>query len=268
VALLLQATGVSMARLLALAAVLSFSSPAGAQVPAATRALSVAAAANLKAAIEELGQGFEREQPGVRVSVTTGASGAFVAQILNSAPFDVFFSADRDYPRKLAEAGLGAPGGEIVYAIGRLAVWAPRGSPLDLERKGVAALADPAVKKLAISNPAIAPYGRAAEAALRAAGVYEAVKDRLVLGQNTSQTAQFAQSGAADAALVPLSLTLSPELRGGKVHTVPPSTYPALEQSAIVLAGAKEPALALAFVRFVTGPRGREILARHGYGLP
>lgn len=255
-----------MVRLLALVAALSLSSPAGALAPA--RTLSVAAAANLKAAIEELGRGFERDRPDVRVSITTGASGAFVAQLRHGAPFDVFFSADREYPRTLAEAGLGAPGGEVVYAIGRLAVWAPRGSPLDLDRQGLRALADPAVRKLAISNPAIAPYGRAAEAALRAAGVYEAVKGRLVLGQNASQTAQFAESGAADAAIVPLSLTLSPALRGGKVLGVPPETHPPLEQSAIVLAGAKDPALGLAFVRWVTGPAGREILARHGYGLP
>jgi molybdate transport system substrate-binding protein len=256
-----------MVRLLALAAALSLSSPAGAR-PAERRALSVAAAANLKAAIVELGQGFERDEPGVRVSITTGASGNFVAQIENGAPFDLLFSADREYPRKLVEAGLAAGGGEVVYALGKLAVWAPRGSPLDLEREGVRALAHPAVKKLAISNPRTAPYGRAAEAALRAAGVYDAVAGRLVFGQNTAQTAQFAQSGAADAALVPLSLTLSPELRGGKIHVVPPSTYPALEQSAIVLAGAKQPGLARAFVRYVTGADGREILARHGYGLP
>ncbi|HVO17780.1 MAG TPA: molybdate ABC transporter substrate-binding protein [Anaeromyxobacter sp.] len=234
----------------------------------ARKTVSVAAAANLKAVMTDLKAGFEAEHPEAEVSVTTGASGNFFTQIQNGAPFDVFFSADRDYPQKAVAAGLGAPSGEVVYAIGKLVVWAPRDSPLPLEQKGLAAVADPAVKKLAIANPAVAPYGRAAEAALRTAGVYDAVKDRLVLGENVSQTAQFAQSGAADAALIPLSLTFSPELKDGKVLVVPPGSYPAQEQSAIVLKGAKEAALAQAFVSFVTGPRGREILRRYGYSLP
>ena len=232
------------------------------------KTISVAAAANLKSAIEELKAGFEAERPGVRVAITTGASGSLFAQIQNGAPFDVFFSADRDYPRKVADAGLGAPGGEVVYAVGKLVAWAPKRSSLELEKKGLAALADPAVRKLAIANPAIAPYGRAAEAALRAAGVYEAVKERLVFGQNVSQTAQFAQSGAADAALIPLSLTFLGALQGGKVYAVPPSTYPAPEQSAIVLKTARDPALAQAFLAYVIGPSGRAILTKYGYGLP
>jgi molybdate transport system substrate-binding protein len=243
-------------------------SPAAARGPAPGRTVVVAAAANLGPAMEELKRGFELERPGVQVAVTTGASGNFFAQIQNGAPFDVFFSADREYPRKVAEAGLGAPSGEVVYALGKLVIWAPADSPLDLAGKGVGALVHPAVKKLAIANPAVAPYGRAAEAALRAAGVYDAVKDRLVLGQSVAQAAQFARSGAADAALIPLSLTFSPELRGGRIHPVPPATYPAQEQSAIVLRAAQEPALAQAFVSYVTGPKGREILARYGYALP
>ena len=235
---------------------------------AGRRIVSVAAAANLKAVMADLKAGFEAEHPEAEVSVTTGASGNFFTQIENGAPFDVFFSADRDYPQKVAAAGLGAPSGEVVYAVGKLVVWAPRSSPLPLEQKGLAAVADPAVKKLAIANPAVAPYGRAAEAALRAAGIYDAVKDRLVLGENVSQTAQFAQSGAADAALIPLSLTFAPELKDGKVLVVPPGTYPAQEQSAIVLKEAKEAALAQAFVSFVTGAQGHEILRKYGYSLP
>ena len=240
--------------------------PAGAT--AQTRALTVAAAANLKPAMEELKKGFEAESPGVEVAVTTGASGVFFAQLQHGAPFDLFFSADRDYPRKVVEAGLASADGEVVYAIGKLVVWTPKGSPLDLEHRGLAALADPAVKRIAIANPSVAPYGRAARAALSAAKVLEAVQDRLVLGENVSQTAQFAQTGAADAAFVPLSLTFAPAFEGGAVYIVPPSSYPAQEQSAVVLRSAHDAALAKAFLAYVTGPRGRAVLGRFGYALP
>ncbi len=234
----------------------------------AARTVSVAAAANLKSAIEALARGFEAERGGVRVTVTLGASGSLFAQIENGAPFDVFFSADVEYPRKLVEAGLGAKADERVYALGKLVVWTPGGSPLRLEEEGLRALTGPEVKKLAIANPAVAPYGRAAEAALRSAGIHDAVRDRLVLGQNVSQAAQFAQSGAADAALIPLSLALSPELAGGKVFAIPDASHPPQEQAALVLRRAREPELARAFLGYVTGAMGREILARHGYGLP
>ncbi len=233
---------------------------AGAQ----TRTLSVAAAANLKPAMEELKKGFEAESPGVEVRVTTGASGAFFAQIQQGARIDLFFSADREYPRKVIEAGLASADGEVVYAIGKLVVWTPKGSAIDLEKKGLAALADPAVKKIAIANPAVAPYGRAAEAALAAAKVLDAVKDRLVFGESVSQTAQFAQTGAADAAFIPLSLTFTPALQGGVVYVVPASSYPAQEQSAVVLRSARDAALAKAFVAYVTGAKGRAILTRFG----
>lgn len=267
--LLLVATrwGRGGAVLLAAAALAAGLAP-GAAAAAARRTLSVAAAANLEPVLPELKAGFEAEHPGVEVRPTIGASGSFFAQIRNGAPFDVLLSADVEYPRKLVEAGLGRKEDEAVYAAGRLVVWVPAGSTLDLGRRGLAALADPAVRKLAIANPALAPYGRAAEAALRTAGVLAAVKDRLVLGENVSQTAQFAQSGAADAALVPLSLTRAAALRAGKVFPVPEGSYPAQLQSALALAGAKDPALARAFVRFVAGPEGRAILSRFGYDPP
>jgi molybdate transport system substrate-binding protein len=257
-----------MKRALALAtlAVLVTATPASARGP--ERTLSVAAAANLKIAMQALKEGFEAERPGVEVAVTTGASGNFLAQIQNGAPFDVFFSADREYAQKLVAAGLGSGDGEVVYAIGTLVVWTPKGSAIALEEKGLAALTVPAVKRIAIANPAVAPYGRAAEAALRAANLLDLLKDRLVLGQNVSQAAQFAQSGAADAAFIPRSLTFSPELRDGRVYTVPASSYPALQQSAVVLRAARSPALAKAFVEFVTGTKGRAILTQYGYTLP
>lgn len=247
---------------------LALSAAAAAPAPARAARLSVAAAANLKPAMDELARGFEARRPDVDVAVSTGASGAFFAQLQNGAPFDLFFSADREYPRALAAAGLAAPGGEVVYAIGRLAVWVPPGSRVDPGERGLRALAGPGVRRLAIPNPAVAPYGRAALAALEAAGIAEAVKDRLVLGQSVSQAAQFAESGAADAAIVPLSLALSPALSGGRTFPLPPDAHPRLEQAAVVIAHARQPALARAFLAYVTGPDGREILSRHGYALP
>lgn len=249
---------------LVLALLLAAPAPAG----AARRTLAIAAAANLGPALAELKSGFEAAQPGVDVAITLGASGTFFAQIQNGAPFDLFLSADRDYPQKLVAAKLGAANDEKVYAFGELVVWVPPGSTVDLERGGLAALADPAVRRIAMANPAVAPFGRASKAALRSAHVLEAVKEKLVLGTSVAQAAQLATTGAADAALLPRSLTQGAALARGKVVAVPPGLYPRIEQSGLVLASARDPALARAFLAFVTGAPGRAILARHGYGLP
>ncbi len=234
----------------------------------AKRPLAVAAAANLKAAAEELRRAFEADNPGVAVGLTFGASGTFFAQIQNGAPFDVFLSADREYPAKVIAARLGAATDERIYALGKLVAWRPPGSTVDLEQRGLAALADPAVKRIAIANPAVAPFGRATERAFEAAGIHGAVKDKLVLGTSVAQAAQFATTGAADVAFLPRSLTFGKELAGGKVFLVPEALYPKIEQSGIVLGTARDPALARAFLAFLTGEEGRAILARYGYGLP
>ncbi len=232
------------------------------------RRLAVAAAASLKTAAGALSRAIEAEEPGAEVALTLGASGLLFAQVQSGAPFDVFLSADREYPQKVVAAGLGTAADVRVYAFGRLVAWLPPGSPLDLERRGLAALADPSVKRIALANPAAAPFGRATEAALRAAGVHDAVKEKLVLGTSASQAAQFATTGAADVAFLPLSLTFESALSGGKVVPVPERLYPRVEQSGVVLSSSKEPALARAFLAFVTGPKGRAILSRYGYGLP
>ena len=238
--------------------------------PAAPRHLSVAAAASVRPALEEIARAFEADRPGVEVAISTGASGALFAQIRNGAPFDLFLSADREYPREVVEAGLAAAADERVYAFGRLVAWLPAGSTLDLERRGLAALAGPEVRRIAIANPAVAPFGRATERALEAAGVLAAVRGKLVLGASVGQAAQFATTGAADVAFLPLSLAAgegSP-LAGGRIVPVPEPLYPRIEQSGVVLARAREPALARELLSFATGPKGREILLRHGHGLP
>lgn len=246
--------------------------PARASADAAGRApgsatLAVAAASSLRPPLEDLRRAFEAGHPGVRVAVSHGASGAFLAQIQAGAPFDLFFSADVEYPRRAVVSGLARPDDLAVFAVGRLCLWLPRGAPADLRGRGLAALADPRLRRIAIANPAVAPYGRAAEAALRAAGLLEAVRPRLVMGQSVSQAAGFAAGGAADAALVPLSLAREPALAAGTA--VPLEGAGArLEQAAVVLARARDPGLARAFLDFALGPAGRAAFQAHGYELP
>lgn len=256
-------------QLLASCALLSLISGAAAAAPRATsKTLAVAAAANLKTAAEELKKVFQAEHPGVEVTLLFGASGALFSQLQNGAPFDLFLSADRDFPARLVQAKLARAADERVYAFGKLVAWVPAASPLFLERRGLAALGEPGVKRIALANPAVAPFGRATEAALKNAGVYQAVQDKLVLGTSVAQTAQFATTGAADVAFLPLSLTLGKELASGRVYAVPVSLYPRIEQSGIVLAASLEPALARAFLELLTSEKGRAILLQAGYGLP
>ena len=205
---------------------------------------------------------------GIRPAVTYGSSGSFYAQIENGAPFDLFLSADAEYPRRLAANGL-ADGEPFLYAVGRIALWVPASSTLDLRALGLRALLDPSVAKVAIANPRHAPYGRAAEAAMRSLGVYDGVKEKLVLGENVAQAAQFVQSGAADAGVIALSLALAPPMRSsGRYVEIPLESYPRMDQGGIVLKGTREPAAARALRDALLGSRGREILKDYGFFLP
>jgi molybdate transport system substrate-binding protein len=234
---------------------------------AAGRTLTIAAASDLKFALDELLVRFREQHPGADIQVTYGSSGNFLAQLSNGAPFDVFLSADVAYPRKLAEQGL-VEGEVFLYAVGRLVVWVPRDSPLPLEQRGLDALREPAARRIAIANPQHAPYGRAAEAALRSLGVYDTVRDRLVLGENIAQTAQFVQSGAADAGIIALALALAPVMREqGRAWEVPLDAYPRMEQGGALLKRAKHPALARAFRDHLLGPEGTAVLKRYGFSL-
>ncbi len=245
----------------------SLLAPPAADTGGRGRSLAVAVAANLKPAFEEIAAAWKARHPGLEVRATYGGSGNFYSQIANGAPFDLFLSADAEFPARIAERGL-ADGAAFTYGYGRLVAWVPKGSPVDLERRGLAALADPAVKRIAIPNPRLAPYGRAAEAALRAAGVYPAVKDRLVMGENVSQAAQFVQSGNADVGFLPLSLTRTAPLSGGRTFLVPPAMHAPIEQGGAVLRGSKELDLARDLAAFVLGPEGRAVLSKYGYDLP
>jgi molybdate transport system substrate-binding protein len=233
------------------------------------RVVSVAAAADLKFDLDDLVTEFRRSRPDVDVRVTYGSSGNFFAQLSNRAPFDIFFSADVDYPRRLIEQGLADKDSECVYAVGHLVVWVRKDSSLDVEKRGILAVLHPSVKKVAIANPRHAPYGRAAEAALRKLGVYDQVKERLVFGENVAQTAEFIDTGSADVGLIALSLALAPTLRDkGRYWEVPLDAYPRLEQGGAILSWAQDKDAAAALRSFVLGPDGRAVLRRYGFYLP
>jgi molybdate transport system substrate-binding protein len=210
-----------------------------------------------------------KRNPDIKIAVTYGSSGNFYTQLSNKAPFDLFLSADIDYPRKLIDSGLAGKESEFVYAVGHLVVWVPNTSRLNVETLGLRAVSDPSVKKLAIANPRHAPYGRAAEAALEKSGLHDVVKDRLVFGDNIAQTAQFVESGAADAGIIALSLALAPAMRyRGRYAMVPLDTYPRLEQGGVIMSWAKDREAAQALLAFMTNSDGRAILKRYGFMMP
>jgi len=226
----------------------------------------VAAAADLQFALTDLGREFHRAHPDVDLETVFGSSGNFYAEIGNQAPFDLFLSADSEYPRKLIEAKLALADSFFVYGAGRLVLWVGKNSPIDLGRLQMHALEAPSAKHIAIANPQHAPYGRAAEAALRSSGIYDRVAPKLVLGENIAQTFQFAQSGAADIGIVALALALAPAAREqGRYWEVPPDAYPKLEQAGVILAHAANPADAREFRAFMMSAAGRKALKSYGF---
>lgn len=227
----------------------------------------VAAAADLKLAMTQLAKQFEKDA-GTIVNVTYGSSGNFFAQIQNGAPFDLFFSADVEYARKLEAAGFAEPGTLYTYAVGRIVIWMPADTNANVTKLGWNALLDASVQKVAIANPEHAPYGRAAMAALQRAGIYEQVKSKLVYGENISQAAQFVQSGNAQAGIIARSLAVSPEMNEGKIWEIPAEMHPPIEQAAVLLTGAKNKKAARAFLEFVKSAAGREVLLKYGFAIP
>ncbi len=230
--------------------------------------VTVAAASDLNFAFKEIVADFEKKS-GNTVKLSLGSSGNFFAQISNGAPFDVFFSADIGYPKKLEEAGLTEPGTLYMYAVGRIVVWVPKDSPIDVASLGIKALQHPSVKKIAIANPKHAPYGRAAVVAMEHYKIYEAVKDKLVLGENISQTAQFVQTGGADIGVIALSLAVAPAMKEtGTYWEVPLEAHPKLEQGAVVLKTAKDSKAVRAFLDYIKSPDGAGVFRRYGFSLP
>ena len=228
-------------------------------------ALTIAAAADLRFALDELLQSFRATRPGVRVDVVYGSSGKLSTQVRNGAPFDIFFSADRAYAEELEAAGFTA-GAPRLYATGRLVAWSadPALGRLSLDDL----VRHPSVKRFAIANPDHAPYGQRAVEVLRNRGLYDAVAPRLVLGDNVNQAAQFVQTGAAQAGIVAYSLVLSPPLAGQGAWTLlPQAWHTPLEQAFVVTKRAAAVPLAADFVRHLDLPASQALLQRYGFAV-
>jgi len=227
--------------------------------------ITIAAAADLKFAMEEILVAFRQANPDDHVETIYGSSGKFHTQIQRGAPFDLFFSADIAYPRLLAAEGFAATEARP-YALGRIVLWS---ASRDASKMTLADLASPTVGKVAIANPKHAPYGKRAEEALRAAGLWDKVESRLVMGENIAQTAQYVQTGNADVGIIALSLALNRELaaRGGYA-LIPDQLHQPLEQGFIITRRAAANPLARKFADYMDRPEARRILTRWGFTLP
>jgi molybdate transport system substrate-binding protein len=229
--------------------------------------ITVAAASDLQSVFPVLAAQFQ-EETGRRVGITFGSSGNFFVQLTNGAPFDLFFSADIDYPRQLDAAGLTEPGTLYEYATGHIVMWTRNGSGIDVQA-GLQALLDPAVKRIAIANPEHAPYGRAAVAALQHESLYDKVRGKLVLGENISQAAQYVESGNAETGILALSLALAPALKdSGTYYEIPPSFYPPIEQGAVLLKSSRHKDVAKQFLAFLKTPAVARQLQAFGFAVP
>lgn len=234
---------------------------------AGKKTVLIAAASNLKFALDDLVRFFEQKNPGIKIKTIYGSSGIFFNQILNGAPFDLYFSADNKYPDELEKRGYGKEA--VVYAEGRLVLMAAVSSGLDVQKMGFHSLLHPGVMKIAIANPAHAPYGRAAVALIKDRKLYEKVKEKLVMGENIAQAAQFVESGAAELGLIALSLALKAEQTGHVSYwEIPDGTYTKIEQEFIILNRAKNKHAAREFTNFVQSKAGKDILMRYGFDIP
>jgi molybdate transport system substrate-binding protein len=230
--------------------------------------INVGAAADLSSALPELVAHYS-QKTGQQVKLSFGASGNLTNQISNGAPFDAFFSADEEYPQQLISEGLALKDTLYDYAVGRLVLWVPADSKLDVSTLGIKALLDPSVKKISIANPETAPYGRAAQAALRHYGIYDQVSSKFVLGESVSQAAQFVESGNAQAGIIALSHALAPAMKDkGRYWTVPLDAYPTLKQAAVVLSRSKHQDAARNFLEYLRTPEATSLLATYGFNLP
>jgi molybdate transport system substrate-binding protein len=242
---------------------LGFAASARAQKPPA-----IAAAANLNFALTEIAERFVRDR-GLRVDLVFGASGTLTRQIQDGAPFELFLAADEEFPNRLAAAGLTRDAG-VVYAVGRLAIFAPKGSPLTVDERleGLARLAKTGgVTRFAIANPEVAPYGRAAVAVLRERGVWDTIRPHLVLGDTVAQAAQFATTGNAVGGLIAYSLVLAPGFADRGTHAViPDADYPPLRQRMVLLKRASP--TTTQFYSYLQSETVRAIFRKHGYAGP
>ncbi len=236
-----------------------FACLAAASLPAAPSELLISAAANMRDACARLGSAFEAST-GIALRFNFGSTGKLGAQIEQGAPVDILIAADTATPRRLDSLGLAAPGSFAVYARGRLALWWRADGGLDFA--ALRDLARPEVKRIAIADPRLAPYGLAAEQALRAAGLWERVQGRLVFAENIAQALQYAETGNVEAALVARALCVEGQ---GRWILVPAELHQPLDQALVVILGGPREAEARRFAAFLLGPMGQRILSSFGY---
>lgn len=229
---------------------------------------TVAAAADLKFALDDVAAQFEKET-GQKITLVFGSSGTFLAQLLQGAPFHLFMSADEAFVFKLADAGKTRDRGQL-YAFGRIGIIVPNGSPLkaDPELKGLAAaLQDGRLQRFAIANPEHAPYGARAREALTVLGLWEAIRPKLVFGENIAQTAQFATSGSTQGGIIALSLAKAPAVSSlGQFALLPERLHQPLAQRMVLLKDA--PASIVAFYEYLATPPAQAIMTRYGFAMP
>jgi len=221
--------------------------------------LTVAAAADLTPAFEEIGRAFESANK-TKVVFMFGSTGMLTRQIENGAPVDLFAAANVSYIDELDKQGLIIPGSKATYARGRITLWTPDTS--DIRLQGIADLARPEVMRIAIANPDHAPYGLAAKQALESAGIWDRVRPKLVYGDNIRQTLQYAQTGNVDVAIVALSLSTQ---TCGRWTLIPEELHQPLDQGLGIIKTTKNEKAARAFAAFLAGPQGQEIMKKYGF---
>lgn len=224
--------------------------------------LTVAAASDLTPAFEEIGREFQSTYK-TKVIFVFGSTGLLTKQIENGAPMDLFAAANVSYIDQLEQKGLIIPDSKAIYARGRITLWTPSDSLLRLE--GIKDLARPEVMRVAIANPDHAPYGLAARQALEKAGIWEAVKPKLVYGDNIRQTLQYAETGNVDVAIVALSLSMQSR---GRSYLIPEELHQPIDQGLAIMKSTPKEQAARAFAAFLTGPQGQKIMQKYGFSFP
>lgn len=234
-------------------------------VTTSAQKMNVAAAANLRDVLEEVKTAYIKLHPKTQINLTFGSSGTLVQQITNGANFDLFLSADNEFPLKLKEKGL-TTGPMNTYAFGKLALYS---TSIDVTKKGLDALKDVSVNKIALANPTSAPYGERAQALLKSKGYYETVKDKLVFGENISQAAQFAFTGNAEIGFIAFSSALAPEMKNkGFCFVIPTQLYESIEQACILIKRSVLNTEAVKFRDFLLSGATQPIWEKYGYAVP
>ncbi|HZJ47390.1 MAG TPA: molybdate ABC transporter substrate-binding protein [Pyrinomonadaceae bacterium] len=253
---------IAVSVLLIATALLLLNCRSGSQHIAPSNELTVAAAADLTPAFEELGRMFE-DRYKIKVTYTFGSTGMLAQQIENGAPVDIFAAANVSYVEQLESKGLIVPGSKAIFARGRITLWVPRESSIKVQ--DIKELTADEVKRIAIANPDHAPYGIAAREAFESAGIWSTVQPKLVYAENIRQTLQYAQTGNVEVAIVALSLSKQSD---GRWTLIPEELHKPLNQALGIIKGTKNESGARQFSDFIRGPEGRAVLSKYGFEFP